>query len=296
MLPEILGCYQSTKREKMGRAGTSRDFTQSIEWLAMRLPPESILIFPLGKDRLPLPLQKTISAEEFLNHFLPEPLLYREQLAPAAQVLAELLRKTDPETLDQTALSGAERALYTVILSALGSAGHTDPPSAVGTVLQAAVVLPDAADDVQKASINAFGIHLRKRRDFETAILFYRKALEMAQPTRGCSSTWPGRCSKRATRPPAGPAWNRRSPWRRISWRRKNSCATSTASLPNRRRMMSFPTSPCDIGRRNRPGRNRKNPAAGTYKSLQVALPCERTGRPARFPLPQRRRPQHFTV
>jgi len=180
MLPEILGCYQSTKREKMGRAGTSRDFTQSIEWLAMRLPPESILIFPLGKDRLPLPLQKTISAEEFLNHFLPEPLLYREQLAPAAQVLAELLRKTDPETLDQTALSGAERALYTVILSALGSAGHTDPPSAVGTVLQAAVVLPDAADDVQKASINAFGIHLRKRRDFETAILFYRKALEMA--------------------------------------------------------------------------------------------------------------------
>lgn len=180
MLPEILGCYQSNKQEKMGRAGTSRDFTQSIEWLAMRLPPESILIFPLGKDRLPLPLQKTISAEEFLAHFLPEPLLYREQLAPAAQVLAEVLRQSETAPLDQATLSGAERALYTVILSALGSAGHENPPAAVGGVLEAAVAVTSAADDIQKASINAFGIHLRKRRDFETAILFYRKALEMA--------------------------------------------------------------------------------------------------------------------
>jgi len=180
MLPEILGCYQSSKREKMGRAGTGRDFTQSIAWLALRLPPESILIFPLGRDKLPLPLQKSISAEEFLAHFLPEPLLYQEQLAPAAQVLAQLLRNTGDTPIDQTVLSGAERALYTVLLAALGSTGHQDPPAAVLPVLEAAVASRAAVDDVQKASINAFGIHLRKRRDFDTAIIFYRKALEMA--------------------------------------------------------------------------------------------------------------------
>jgi len=180
MLPEILGCYQSSKREKMGRAGTGRNFTQSIAWLALRLPPESILIFPLGRDKLPLPLQKSISAEEFLAHFLPEPLLYQEQLAPAAQVLAQLLRNTGDTPIDQTVLSGAERALYTVLLAALGSTGHQDPPAAVLPVLEAAVASRAAVDDVQKASINAFGIHLRKRRDFDTAIIFYRKALEMA--------------------------------------------------------------------------------------------------------------------
>lgn len=178
MLPQILGCYQSTKREKMGKSGTGREFTQSIEWLVLRLPPDGILVFPLGQDRLPMPLQKTISADNFLTHFLPEPRVYEEHLAPAARVLARLLRDTDDAPLDQSTLSGAERALYAVVLAALGTAGHANPPSAVRSVLEAALSVR-TDDDVQKASINAFGIHLRKRKDFDTAVMFYRKALEL---------------------------------------------------------------------------------------------------------------------
>jgi len=178
MLPHILGCYQSKKREKMGKSGTGRAFTQSIEWLVLRLPPDRILLFPLGQNRLPMPMQKETSADNFLTHFLPEPLVYEEYLAPSARVLARLLRDTKDAPLDQGALSDAERALYTVVLAALGSAGHADPPAAARAVLESAIPT-QAEDDVQKASINAFGIHLRKQKNFDAAIQFYRKALEL---------------------------------------------------------------------------------------------------------------------
>ncbi len=179
MLPEILGCYQSQKLEKMGRGATSgRDFTQRIDWLALRLDPARILVFPLDDKRLPLPLQKTVTAQEFLAHFLPAPLLFNERLAPAALVLKRLLRDVTAD-LDQAALPEAERALFTVLLVALTMAGEKDEDAAVLAVLDGAGFGPDGGD-AQKQAINAFGIHLRKQRNFDTAAAYYRTALELS--------------------------------------------------------------------------------------------------------------------
>jgi tetratricopeptide (TPR) repeat protein len=178
MLPEILGCYQSRKQEKMGGGGTGRGFVQRIEWLALRQDEATILLFPLSDNQLPLPLPKSVSHEDFLEHFLPEPLLFNQRLAPAALVLSRLLADVG-ERLDQSALPEAERALHTVVLAALTAAGHKNPPAAVRAVIEAANVTPTGGD-VQKQAINAFGIHLRKRKDFDTAIAYYRKALELA--------------------------------------------------------------------------------------------------------------------
>lgn len=179
MLPEILGCYLSRKREKMGRVGSGREFTQRIEWLALRLPPDRILIFPMGENHLPLPLQKTVSPEDFLEHFLPEPALFRERLAPAAGVLTRLLRDGGGQP-DQAALPEAEQALYAVLLTAVAASGTKDAPTAVRFVLAATAATPSESDHAQKHVINAFGIHLRKQGDYETAIAYYRKALELA--------------------------------------------------------------------------------------------------------------------
>ena len=179
MLPEILGCYQSQKHERMGNAGgTTRDFTQRINWLALRLDPARILVFPLDDKKLPLPLQKTVSAEEFLAHFLPSPLLFGERLAPAAAVLSRLLRDAGA-SLDQKALPDAERALFTVILVALSMAGAPDDDASVLAVLEKAGA-GDPGGHVQKATINAFGIHLRKQKAYDAAAAYYRKALELA--------------------------------------------------------------------------------------------------------------------
>ena len=179
MLPEILGCYQSSKQERMGGGGgTGRGFTQRIDWLALGLGDARILLFPLGDNRLPLPLSKSVSHEDFLKHFLPEPKLYSERLAPAALVLTRLLGDVG-DRLDQTSLPEAERALYAVILAALGASGHKHPPSAARDVLEAASAA-EASGDVQKQTINAFGIRLRKSKDFDTAAAYYRKALELA--------------------------------------------------------------------------------------------------------------------
>jgi len=179
MLPEILGCYQSQKLEKMGKgAGSGRDFTQRIDWLALRLDAARILIFPLDDKHLPLPLQKIVTPQEFLAHFLPAPLLYNERLAPAALVLKRLLRDVKAD-IDQSALPEAERALFTVILVALAAGNEKDEDAAVLAVLDGAMAGP-AGGDAQKLAINAFGIHLRKSKDFDTAAAFYRKALELA--------------------------------------------------------------------------------------------------------------------
>lgn len=179
MVPEILGCYQSQKQEKMGRGATSgRGFTQRIDWLALRLDPARILVFPLDDKKLPLPLQKIVTPEEFLGHFLPVPLLYTERLGPAALVLTRLLADVTAE-IDQTALPEAERALFTVILVALTAAGEKDDDAAVLAVLGGADAGP-AGGDAQKQAINAFGIHLRKERNFDVARAYYRSALELA--------------------------------------------------------------------------------------------------------------------
>lgn len=177
-LPEILGCYQSQKREKMGGLGSKgRAFTQRIDWLAVRLDAANILTFPLDEKHLPLPLQKLVPAEEFLNHFLPAPLLFTERIGPAAVVLTRLLRDVGPG-LDHKTLPDAERALFVVVLAALAAAGLPD------TGNEAFNMLTDSglglSPEAQKLTINAFGIRLRKRGDFETAETFYRSALELA--------------------------------------------------------------------------------------------------------------------
>ncbi len=178
MLPEILGCYQSQKQERMGKGGTTRGFVQYIDWLAVRLDPARILLFPLGDDRLPMPLQKSVTPTEFLEHFLPEPLVFQERLAPAASVLARLLRDGNTN-LELAALPKAERSLYAAILAALGSGGAQEPTRAARAMFEAVSNGPDGGD-AQKLAINAFGIHLRKQKDFDTAVAYYRKALELA--------------------------------------------------------------------------------------------------------------------
>lgn len=178
MVPEILGCYQSRKREKMGKGGSGREFTQRIDWLAMRLDTARILLFPLDDSRLPLPLQKSVTPEEFLAHFLPAPQVFNERLAPAAIVLSRLLRDVGPN-LDQAALPDAERALHATLLAALSGGGAATPTAASVLTLLSSLGA-GANGDAQKAAINAFGIHLRKQKDFDTAAVYYRKALEVA--------------------------------------------------------------------------------------------------------------------
>ena len=177
-LPEILGCYQSQKREKMGGKGSKgREFTQRIDWLALRLDLDRILTFPLDEGHLPLPLQKIVAADEFLLHYLPAPLLFTERLAPAAVVLVRLLRDVGPG-LDHKTLPEAEQALFVVVLTALAVAGLPDTGNEALKVLTTAG--GGMAAQAQAISINAFGISLRKRGDFDAAAAFYRKALELA--------------------------------------------------------------------------------------------------------------------
>ena len=177
-LPEILGCYQSEKREKMGgKGGSGRDFVQRIDWLAMRLDPARIVIFPLDEKHLPMPLQKIVTPEEFLRHFVPAPLLYAERIAPAALVLGRLLRDVGPG-LDHKTLPAPEQALFLVVLTALAAAGRPDSGEDALAMLTGGAGAATA--EGQKLAINAFGISLRKSGDFEGAANYYRKALELA--------------------------------------------------------------------------------------------------------------------
>ena len=177
ILPEILGCYQSEKREKMGgKGGSGREFVQRIDWLAMKLGPARIVIFPLDEKHLPMPLQKIVTPEEFLRHFVPAPLLYSERIAPAALVLGRLLRDVGPG-LDHKTLPPPEQALFLVILAALAAAGRPDTGEDALAVLQSGGA---ATAEGQKLAINAFGISLRKSGDFDGAANYYRKALELS--------------------------------------------------------------------------------------------------------------------
>lgn len=123
-------------------------------------------------------------------------------------VLTRLLRDVGPG-LDHKTLPDAERALFVVVLASLAAAGLPD------TGNEAFNMLTDSglglSPEAQKLTINAFGIRLRKRGDFEAAETFYRTALEVAPTDARIIFNLARTLYEKATQRVAANSWNR--PW-----------------------------------------------------------------------------------
>ena len=180
MSPEILGCYKSQKREKMDGGPTGRE-VQRTDWLVIRIDDAHIMVFPLDKNRLPLPLPKTVAQDEFLSQFLPAPLAFTERLAPAVPQLIRKLREKG-DALEPAELPEPERTLFAVILVALAAAGETNVTAAALAAMAglAGTAAHPLSGEAQKFAINAFGINLRKQKEYDTAAAYYQVAMELA--------------------------------------------------------------------------------------------------------------------
>lgn len=173
MTPQILGVFYSEKMEKMGAGGTVREFSQKIYWFALQLGPSDFLVYPLDDSHLPLPVTKKVGVKEFIATYIPDPVLYRDHAFPLILDLQEKL------------LSNQEcDALGKRLLKALGMAKKEMDVADSSEELARKIVAQASSDPhlleaAQRRNINTLGIQLRKEKNFEGAINYYRKALDL---------------------------------------------------------------------------------------------------------------------
>ncbi len=173
MTPQILGVFYTEKSEKMGAGGTAREFVQKIYWFALQLSPSDFLVFPLDDAHLPLPVIKKVSVKEFISAYVPDPALYRDHAFPLIRDVQEKLR-----TGQECGPAGKR------LLKALGLAKkEIQAPESADQLAKDIVAQasndPQRLEAIQRQNINTLGIQLRKDRNFDGAIDYYRKALDL---------------------------------------------------------------------------------------------------------------------
>lgn len=176
MIPQILGVYCSQKTEKMGTGGTAKDFVQKIYWFILQLDPESFLVYPLGDAYIPLAVTKRITVKEFISHYLPEPVYYRDYTFP-------IVRSIQRKLHEQGGLDGLD-AKEKDFLKLLGLAKKEAPCELTAEQLAVRIIAQAGLDAqrlemAQRKNINTFGIQLRKDKNFDGAINYYQKALDL---------------------------------------------------------------------------------------------------------------------
>lgn len=176
MIPQILGIYCSQKTEKMGTGGTAKDFVQKIYWFILQLDDESFLVYPLGDAYIPLAVTKRITVKEFISHYLPEPVYYRDHTFPIVSSIQRKLREQD-------GLDGLD-AKEKDFIKLLGLAKKETPSELTSEQLALRIIAQASLDAqrlemAQRKNINTFGIQLRKDKNFDGAINYYQKALDL---------------------------------------------------------------------------------------------------------------------
>ncbi|MCM0755681.1 tetratricopeptide repeat protein [Desulfovibrio aminophilus] len=178
--PAILGVFTDERERKAGRgAASTREFTQRIHWLVLRLEEDQCLALPLNERGLPGEVRRPLSRAELLGGFEPAPHIFRDHLL---SVLAGLRDKLE--------ILGGPRALE-----------HLSPDEAQALkALSIAREMDVQADDIQLArlllaglpagvvefgeraahDLNGEGVGLRRDGQAARAVVFLSKALEMS--------------------------------------------------------------------------------------------------------------------
>lgn len=176
-MPEIVGVYFTEKQEKSGLGGTSRDFVQKIHWFVISMDDGSLLVQPLGDNNLPTGITSTVDRDEFLRHYVPDPVFFKAHLLPVLHELRRLvgdsLQSFDPDALSQE---------QSMVLKALTLSRHLPKGESRKATLQ--LLRGDwdnyaAFENRAIKRINKEGIDLRKKKNYDMSARYYEQALAL---------------------------------------------------------------------------------------------------------------------
>lgn len=186
----IRGVFSSQEVRKVGTGTTTRKTVQKVFWFVEEAADGSILVQPMNSNYIPTGPQKTISMDELLEKYSPEPEFYVQSVYPKMKEMEKALSSGDKfrdkgETFSaeyeySNALKLDEenvRANFGIGLTYLAR-GET---AKADNIFNRLVNLDAAFQGEHKHLFNDFGISLRKNKMYAQAVEYYERALELTQ-------------------------------------------------------------------------------------------------------------------
>ena len=189
-LQHIRGVFSNQEVRRVGTGTTTRKTVQKSFWFIEQQPDGKIECQPLNANYVPSGAKRTISMEELIEKYAPEPEFYYNSVFPKMQELQRTVSSADAhrekgETFAaeyeySTALKVDEenvRANFGIGLTYL-QRGEADKAE---NIFERLVKLDAAFETEHKHLFNDFGINLRKSKMVDQAVTYYGRALELSE-------------------------------------------------------------------------------------------------------------------
>lgn len=184
----LRGVFSSQEVRVIGTGTTQRKTIQKVFWFVERGEDNVIQIQPLNTKYVPSGTKKTITMEELLEKYAPEPEFYVQSVFPKMRELNDSVDKAD-KCREKNELYSAEfeygnalnldvenvRANFGIGLTYL-TRGEVDKAE---NIFERLVHLEAAFQEEHKHLFNDFGINLRKNKMYAQAKEYYTRALEL---------------------------------------------------------------------------------------------------------------------
>jgi tetratricopeptide (TPR) repeat protein len=185
----INGVFSSQEVKKVGTGTTTRKSIQKMFWFCIEDANGQIEVQPLNVNYIPSGPKKTLSKDDFLSRFSPEPEMYVTNVFPKIRELNKTLARAEryrsnkeyysAEMEFNNALTVDEenvRANFGLGITYL----ERGEGSKANNIFERLVKLEAAFQEEHKHLFNEFGINLRKNKMIDQAITYYARAEELA--------------------------------------------------------------------------------------------------------------------
>jgi len=190
VIPKMQIAVSDRESVTIGSGATTQKIDQCIYYYAEKNDECPLYVQPLNANYIPAGEKKTISEQEFLKKFKPEPLIYYNRVKPSVEQLESKLSKAD-KLLKEEKFDKAEAAYKDALtldsenirgIFGLGitylSAGNFDEGR---EIFEKIIDIELAFTPKFKHLFNEFGIKMRKNKLFEQALQYYTKAVECSE-------------------------------------------------------------------------------------------------------------------
>ena len=186
---KISGVFSTQSVSKVGTGTTQRKSIQKTYWMVSELDNGQVEIQPLNLNYVPSGPKRTVSKDELLEKFSPEPEFYTYTVYPKMKELQKTVARGDrhrkrgesysAEYEYNNALKVDEENIRANFGLGLTYLDRGDKDKA-DDIFQRLVKLDAAFEKEHKHLFNEFGINLRKSKMYEQGVEYYQRALELS--------------------------------------------------------------------------------------------------------------------
>lgn len=188
--PRIEGVFSTTEKTTIGFGHTQKKVKQDVLVYAKEIEDNKVVIKALNDKYIPIGTAKTISKENLLDNYLPDPDVYQNKVYPILRNISRTVARGERHLRNKENFSAEMefknalrvdeeniRATFGLGLSYLqrGDAKRGE------IVFKRLVKLKGAFEPQHKHMFNEFGIHLRKNKLFNQAIKYYARASQYSE-------------------------------------------------------------------------------------------------------------------